>query len=58
MAYQPKPRIKKQRITILLDEEVVNAFKMIGEKECRPYQPIMNRVLREYLTNIKPSVDA
>lgn len=39
----------KMRITLNLDVEIVEYFKRLGIEEDRPYQPIMNRVLREYL---------
>ena len=43
----PKP--KKRKITISLDEDVVQYFQMLGHKEERAYQPLMNRVLRDYV---------
>lgn len=41
-----KPKI---RVTLNLDVEVVEYFKAQGKFEERPYQPIINRILRDYI---------
>lgn len=46
MATQSKPKV---RITIELDKDVVDYFKMLAHKEERPYQPLMNKVLRDHV---------
>lgn len=40
---------KKRKITIALDEDVVQYFQMLGHKEERAYGPLMNKVLRGYV---------
>lgn len=40
---------KKRKITIAIDEDVVQYFQMLGHKEERPYQPLMNKVLRNFV---------
>lgn len=42
----------KERITIWLDKKVIAHFKHIAEQEERPYQPLMNKVLRDYLESL------
>lgn len=41
----------KTRITILLDRDVVNAFRARAEDTGRGYQTAINQALREYLAN-------
>ena len=41
----------KTRITILLDRDVVNAFRARTEDTGRGYQTAINQALREYLAN-------
>ena len=41
----------KTRITILLDRDVVNAFRAHAEDTGRGYQTAINQALREYLAN-------
>ena len=43
----------KTRVTIRLDNEVVEFFKKQGEQTEVPYQVLLNRVLREYVVNTK-----
>lgn len=47
--------IKKRKITIAIDEDVVQYFQMLGHKEERPYQPLMNKVLRDYVAEVTMS---
>lgn len=45
-----KPKdLKKTRITIRLDADVVQYFQMLAEEQERPYQPLMNKVLRNFV---------
>lgn len=45
-----RDKIPKRKITIALDEDVVGFFQMLAHKDGdRPYQPLMNKVLREYV---------
>ena len=44
-----KPKPLKRRITIEIDEDVVRYFQMLAHKDERPYQPLMNRVLRDHV---------
>ncbi len=39
----------KTRITIYIDDDVLNEFRNRADKSGRGYQTIMNQVLREYL---------
>jgi uncharacterized protein (DUF4415 family) len=38
----------KERVCLYVDKEVVALFKHVAEIEERPYQPLMNKVLRDY----------
>lgn len=40
---------KKRKITLALDEDVVQYFQMLAHKEERAYGPLMNKVLRGYV---------
>lgn len=42
---------KKRKITIALDEDVVQYFQMLAHKEERAYGPLMNKVLRDHVTS-------
>lgn len=45
-----KPKdLKKTRITIRLDADVVQYFQTLADEQDRPYQPLMNKVLRDYV---------
>jgi uncharacterized protein (DUF4415 family) len=48
----------KSRITIYLDNEVLDAFRDLADKSGRGYQTIINEALREYLINTSRPVDA
>jgi uncharacterized protein (DUF4415 family) len=45
----------KIRITMMVDEDIVRAFKERAEESGEGYQTLMNRALRE--TMMKPSVE-
>jgi uncharacterized protein (DUF4415 family) len=47
----------KTRITIMLDSFVIEAFRTLAEREGIGYQTLINRTLREQLTNQPLSED-
>ena len=47
----------KTRITIMLDSIVIEAFRTLAEREGIGYQTLINRTLREQLTNQALSED-
>lgn len=51
-----KPRAKT-RITIYLDDDVIEAFRVEAEKAGRGYQTLINHALRQHVTNIGEPVD-
>lgn len=48
------PKQAKERITIWLDEEVIDAFRERATAEGQGYQTLLNRALREAI--LKPSL--
>lgn len=48
----------KSRITMYLDNDVLDAFRDLAEKSGRGYQTHINEVLCEYLSNTSRPVDA
>jgi uncharacterized protein (DUF4415 family) len=48
----------KTRITINIDEDVIAAFRKIGDETGTGYQTLINSALREYLANKPKAVDA
>ncbi len=53
------PSEGKKRITMYLDNEVVEAFKIKADEQGTGYQTMINNVLREYLgTQAKPVDEA
>ena len=48
----------KTRITILLDRDVVNAFRARAEDTGRGYQTAINQALREYLASGNDGLEA
>jgi uncharacterized protein (DUF4415 family) len=52
------PQAGKTRITICLDDEVIEAFRDRAHAEGRGYQTMINEALREYLGRSRRSVDA
>jgi uncharacterized protein (DUF4415 family) len=44
---------KKVRVNLYIDEEVVAYFKARANFDDRPYGPLMNKVLREYVEKQK-----
>jgi len=48
----------KTRITIYLDDDVIEAYRKKGDKLGRGYQTLINDALLETLSKNKPAVDA
>lgn len=48
----------KTRITIYLDNDIIEEFRSRSDSEGRGYQPMMNEALREYLGKGRQSIDA
>ena len=47
-------RHTRVKITINLDGDVINHFKQIAKQEGRPYQSLINQVLREHILGSRP----
>jgi uncharacterized protein (DUF4415 family) len=52
------PRRGKTRITIFIDNEVLQEFRERAESMGRGYQTLMNEALREYLGKARKPLDA
>ena len=48
----------KTRITICLDDDVIEAFRVLGDEQGRGYQTLINEALRENLNATQRPVDA
>ena len=48
----------KTRITIHLDDDVIDAFRARAEETKRGYQTLINEALREYLASASKPVDS
>ena len=48
----------KTRITIHLDDDVINAFRAKAEQEGRGYQTLINAALRQHLATTGKPVDS
>jgi len=48
----------KTRITIYLDDDVIDAYRQIGDNAGRGYQTLINQALRETLAKKSMPVDA
>jgi len=48
----------KTRITIHLDDDVIDAFRARAEESRRGYQTLINEALREYLASASKPVDS
>ena len=60
MKWIRNPYIKylKRPITIRIDQDIVQYFKDLSEELNQPYQRLMNRALRDYVSHSKkPSAD-
>ena len=51
------PQRGKSRITIFLDDEVLEAFRARADDSGKGYQTLINEALREYLDKAKAPVD-
>ena len=51
------PRPGKTRVTIYVDNDVLETFRERAEDGGRGYQNVMNEALREYLERSSPAVD-
>ena len=51
------PQQGKTRITIYIDDEVLEAFRQRAEQQGHGYQTMMNQALREYLALSPVSLD-
>jgi uncharacterized protein (DUF4415 family) len=51
------PQTGKTRITIYIDDDVLETFRERGESGGKGYQTMMNEALREYLKKAKPPLD-
>ena len=51
------PQTGKTRITIYIDDDVLETFRERGETEGKGYQTMMNEALRDYLGNVKQPLD-
>ncbi len=47
------PQTGKTRITIYIDDDVLEAFRERGDSAGKGYQTIMNEALREYLNKVQ-----
>ena len=48
----------KTRITIYLDDDILDAYRIKGEQVCRGYQTLINQALRETLDKKRVPLDA
>jgi uncharacterized protein (DUF4415 family) len=51
------PQTGKTRITIYIDDDVLETFRERSDAAGKGYQTIMNEALREYLDKVKQSLD-
>lgn len=51
------PQPGKTRVTIYVDNDVLETFRERAEDSGRGYQNVMNQALREYLVRSSPAVD-
>ena len=51
------PQIGKTRITIYIDDDVLETFRQRGDAAGKGYQTAMNEALREYLNKEKQPLD-
>jgi len=52
------PQKRKTRITIYLDDDILEEFRERADAAGRGYQTMINDALREHLGKAKPPVDA
>ena len=51
------PQTGKTRITIYIDDDVLETFRERGDSSGKGYQTMMNSALREYLDKVKQPLD-
>jgi uncharacterized protein (DUF4415 family) len=51
------PQTGKTRITIYIDDDVLETFRSRSDAAGKGYQTIMNEALREYLDKVKQPLD-
>ncbi len=51
------PQQGKTRITIYIDDDILETFREKGETEGKGYQTLINQALREYLNKAKQPLD-
>jgi uncharacterized protein (DUF4415 family) len=51
------PQTGKTRITIYIDDDVLEIFRERGDAAGKGYQTVMNEALREYLDKVKKPLD-
>ena len=51
------PQTGKTRITIYIDDDVLETFRERGGTEGKGYQTIMNQALRDYLGKVQQPLD-
>lgn len=51
------PQTGKTRITIYIDDDVLDIFRERGDAAGKGYQTMMNEALRAYLDQVKPPLD-
>jgi uncharacterized protein (DUF4415 family) len=51
------PQTGKTRITIYIDDDVLDTFRERSDAAGKGYQTIMNEALREYLNKVKQPLD-
>ena len=51
------PQTGKTRITIYIDDDVLETFRERGDNAGKGYQTMMNEALRDYLGNVKQPLD-
>jgi hypothetical protein len=51
------PQTGKTRITIYIDDDVLDTFRTQADSAGKGYQTIMNEALREYLNKAKPPLN-
>jgi uncharacterized protein (DUF4415 family) len=51
------PQTGKTRITIYIDDDILEAFRERGDSAGKGYQTMMNEALRQYLEKVKQPLD-
>ena len=51
------PQTGKTRITIYIDDDILDSFRERSESAGKGYQTLMNEALREHLSKVKQPID-